>query len=69
MLAHAMTEGSATLYVDVEAARLEADEGVMRTAREVLMGAWSEYLRRVLPPLPRGYAGQDASMGYSAASA
>ena len=66
MLAYAMTE---VRYVDVEPARLEAEEGVMRTAREVLMGAWSDYLKRVLPPLPRGHLGQDAAQGYSAASA
>ena len=69
MLAHTMPEISALRYDDVEPARLEAEEGVMRSAREVLRGAWLEFLCRVLPPLPRGNAGQDAAQGYSAASA
>ncbi len=69
MLAHTMPEISALCYDDVEPARLEAEEGVMRSAREVLRGAWLEFLCRVLPPLPMGHAGQDAAQGYSAASA
>ena len=69
MLAHAMTDMPGVRYDDVKPARLEAEEGVARSARDVLMGAWLDYLRRVLPPLPGGYAGQDAARGYSAASA
>ena len=69
MLAHAMPEISALRYDDVEPARLEAEEGGMRSARAVLRGAWLDFLCRVLPPLPMGQARQDAARGYSAASA
>ena len=55
----------AIAFLDVEPERLAAEEGVLRSARQVLTGAWSDYLRRVLPPVPR----QDVPDFYSAAAA
>jgi hypothetical protein len=52
-----------TIYTDVAPDMLEADDPAPRTARAVLTGAWTDYLRRVLPS-----AAADGSR-YSAASA
>jgi hypothetical protein len=51
------------IFTDVEPDRLAADDAVLRSPREVLTGAWTEYLRRVLPPSP------PVEACYSAASA
>ena len=39
------------IYLDVAPEVIADDEHMLRSPREVLTGAWSEYLRRVLPPL------------------
>ena len=70
MIAHQAHEMPVTpflgvAFLDVEPERLASEEGVLRSAREVLTGAWSDYLRRVLPPVRR----QDTADSYSAASA
>ena len=65
MIAHEVHEMLLPRFLDVEPERLAAEEGGMRSAQQVLRGAWSDYLRRVLPPLP----GQDVPDTYSAASA
>ena len=68
MPAPAMSEEMPARYTDPDPAWLAAEEGVMRTAREMLIGAWSAYLRRVLPPLPAGHPEQDALQTNSPAS-
>ncbi len=49
------------VFADIEPSVLEDAEPEPRTARQMLTGAWSEYLRRILPEAARG--------DYSAASA
>jgi hypothetical protein len=65
MIAQQAPQLTVPRFVDVEPERLAAEEGVLRSARQVLTGAWSDYLRRVLPPLRQ----QDVPDLYSAASA
>ncbi len=38
------------VFLDVDAAKLAAEETMCRSPRDVLAGAWADYLRRVLPP-------------------
>jgi hypothetical protein len=38
------------VFLDVEPDELAAEEAMCRGPKEVLEGAWADYLRRMLPP-------------------
>lgn len=37
------------VFIDVEPAELAAEEAMCRSSKDVIAGAWADYLRRVLP--------------------
>ncbi len=51
------------VFLDVDAAVLAAEDTPCRSPRDVLASAWTDYLRRVLPPQ------ENDRPGYSAACA
>ncbi len=69
MIAHEVHTARVPRFLDVEPERLAANEGVLRSAQQVLTGAWSDYLRRVLPPMQQDTAEFSSRDPYSAASA
>ena len=49
------------VFLDVDAAVLAAEETTCRSPRDVLASAWTDYLRRVLPPREQDNANYSAA--------